>query len=302
MTLTRFSSVAQLLDKTTTPAAYSAILDFLATVKDHAPYSSYGNNFWQTLIRNWQINFLLGMISVFIELISLPLLLLGLSGLKRLWNVNRKGPLLVFILFTYVTGCYFHYIYVAVLEDRFLVLPAIFLLLGAGLTIRPFVEWIDDKLRLSKKLRIEASQIVVGLAIVLLLIPVRESIGLKHRIHIPVLREAGLWAKSFIETDDSSTWRVAVNTRRLLWFTGRKDADLLQTKDFEKIDQWLLKTNSPSIAVFLMKNNQYDKGGMSFKKSIKTLNGSYKIFRTDESKVMALAVWANQIQATNQRG
>jgi hypothetical protein len=275
----------------TTPPGVAFYLERLDELARTSVASGYGNNFWQVIERHWPWIFGIGMLRMLENNLNWLLLLLGLFGVRTVMGRKGGGLLLPVLFLANILVILAKYLHSGAMEGRIMLLPALFWLLFAGAGLPVVAGYLAEKGVIGPAGRRYA--VILPLGLLLTLPFAYKTVFMDFNTHIPVLREACLWARDEMRRQDRE-WKVLVNIRTMAWFLERRDAAEIPPNN-KRMALSLLDPNkkpvekSTMIVLLLSRRNKED---MALLESVQGLAVSSRVF-TDpaDKKNLVLALW-----------
>ncbi len=275
----------------TTPSSVVYYIEKLDELAHHDVPSGFGNNFWQVIERNWQWVYGIGMFRMFERNLSLPLILLGMIGLKDVVRIHKIGFILPAVFMANVVLVLVKYLYSGSMEGRIMLFPAVIWLFFSGVGFSSVANYLSEKGRISilqKKLNT-----VVLLGLLLILPFAYKTVSMEYNINIPVIRDSCRWVNEQI-ISDGNEWQIWVNLRTMDWFLERPDVRQISPNNKQKVLSILKRSKESVVAVLLLsRRNENDIALMN--KLLATKAFFSKVF-TDplDEKNFVIAVWRNK--------
>ena len=253
--------------------------------------SGYGNNFWQVIERNWPWIYGIGMLRMLENNLSWPLLLLGLFGVRAVMRVPGGGLLLPAVFLANILVILGKYLYSGAMEGRIMLFPAILWLFAVGAALPVVAGYLAEKCGAGPA-RIK-HVVIMPLGLLLTLPFAYKTVFMDYNIHIPVLRDACLWARQQVLHVDEE-WQVVVNMRTMAWYLDKREAMQLRQKNIKKITRLFSRSKKSTMMVLLL--SRRNKEDMAFMESLVGLRKlPSKVFTDPEDKKnLVIAVWQNK--------
>ena len=212
----------------------------------------YGNNFWRVARDHIYLIYGLGFAETFVSITGMPLMVIGGMGFFTLCK-RKKWIFFLLLVPVFLMMVYVYYFSTGMMEDRFLLLPALIWLIFAGVWLPSLIKRISEYSWFSSFSSTGTGMI---LALILLLPLAWDSLTHHPRIDIPILKKAGSWAEEITHTLPGK--EIAVNERRLAWYMERNQVIFVDHTD-EKclLDSLLLQKKS--VILLLNMRDSYDK-------------------------------------------
>jgi len=270
------------------PNSVSYYLTMLGDLAHNHVFAGPGNNFWQVIQRHWPWIYGIGMFYMFEKILGWLLVILGILGLRFVIKEHKAGLLLltVFAVNQLLIGA--TYVLTGAMEVRIMLFPAILWLLFAGAAFQSTADYLNKKLGTHF---VQQKMYIIILLTMLLTLPFAyKTIFMKYRIHIPVLRDACLWVRNEILSDEKD-WSISVNMRRMAWFLDRRDVLQNSQIDSQQILNFLSNKQQSAIVILLMSRRR-GKNVSLMKNLIELESISSKVFvDPKDKKNFVIAVW-----------
>ncbi|MBI4791977.1 MAG: hypothetical protein HY789_04420 [Deltaproteobacteria bacterium] len=275
----------------TTPPAVTFYLTKLDELARNNVASGYGNNFWQVIERNWPWIYGIGMLRMLENNLSWLFLLLGLFGVKAVTRIAGSGFLLPAVFAANILVILANYLYSGAMEGRIMLFPAVLWLFFAGAALPVVVGYLAAKSGIGPA-RIKYA-LIMPFGLLLTLPFAYKTVSMDFNIHIPVLREACLWARDQVLHHDKD-WRVMVNMRTMAWFLERRDAEQIAPDNKRMVLTLLDPDKKPEkstmIVLLLSRRNKED---MVLMENLVELQPVFSRVFTDpeDEKNVVVALW-----------
>jgi hypothetical protein len=228
-------------------------LHALDSVSSSLPAATNGSNFWQVIERHWPWIYFIGTLYVFVEIVGWPILLMGAAGMLTLLRRRDSGSMLLVVLFGgQLALMVLFYLFRGYLEVRYMLLPALLLLVFSLASLEPVFEAVYSK---AGRLFAHKKKVALAVFAALLLLPfVDDSLSNKFRFHVPLLEESAHWVdKEVLGGDGDRQWLIFSNARRMAWFLERRDMRYLKKINEMTVKRYLApKRRQPALFVLLL--------------------------------------------------
>lgn len=269
-----------------------ACLKALSDISHNLPFSTNGSNFWQVIQRHWLWIYIIGMLYVMVKILGWLVLFLSTVGvLCNFKKIDSRKIFLVSVFFVQFISIMIFYLFNGFLEVRFMLLPAIILLFFLLFSLESMSDLLYEKLKIY--FSFERKYVLIIFSCFLVLPYAYDSFFNNYNIHIPVLKEACLWAKNEILKEQGAKWFVSGNARRMAWFLERSDIEQFgEAVGYEHINA-RFSEQGLAPALFVLMLNKRVPGDVEM---VDFLSKKYpqtsKVFAGhDKDKHIVIAVW-----------